>query len=199
MDIHVGDVLELKKEHPCGSRRWLVLRVGMDFRLRWEQGGKEHPEDSAGGGDGMKEFWSARARSLTPYVPGEQPQGQTFIKLNTNENPYPPSPAALAAIRAAADGALRLYPDPECGVLRQALAETYGLRPENVFVGNGSDEVLALCFQAFFDPGREILFPDVTYSFYPVFAQPCWRGTPSLWCWWTRPMWTSAPPPPWSW
>ncbi len=81
----------------------------------------------------MKEFWSARARSLTPYVPGEQPQGQTFIKLNTNENPYPPSPAALAAIRAAADGALRLYPDPECGVLRQALAETYGLRPENVF------------------------------------------------------------------
>lgn len=119
----------------------------------------------------MKEFWSARARSLTPYVPGEQPQGQTFIKLNTNENPYPPSPAALAAIRAAADGTLRLYPDPECAALRQALAETYGLRPENVFVGNGSDEVLALCFQAFFDPGREILFPDVTYSFYPVFAQ----------------------------
>ena len=119
----------------------------------------------------MKEFWSARARSLTPYVPGEQPQGQTFIKLNTNENPYPPAPAALAAIRAAADGTLRLYPDPECSVLRQALAETYGLRPENVFVGNGSDEVLALCFQAFFDPGREILFPDVTYSFYPVFAQ----------------------------
>ena len=119
----------------------------------------------------MKEFWSARARSLTPYVPGEQPQGQTFIKLNTNENPYPPAPAALAAIRAAADGTLRLYPDPECGVLRQALAETCGLRPENVFVGNGSDEVLALCFQAFFDPDRTILFPDVTYSFYPVFAQ----------------------------
>ena len=119
----------------------------------------------------MKEFWSARARSLTPYVPGEQPQGRTFIKLNTNENPYPPAPAALAAIRAAADGTLRLYPDPECAALRQALAETYGLRTENVFVGNGSDEVLALCFQAFFDPGREILFPDVTYSFYPVFAQ----------------------------
>lgn len=119
----------------------------------------------------MREFWSQRARGLTPYVPGEQPQGQTFIKLNTNENPYPPSPAALAAIRAAADGTLRLYPDPECAALRQALAETYGLRPENVFVGNGSDEVLALCFQAFFDPGREILFPDVTYSFYPVFAQ----------------------------
>ena len=129
----------------------------------------------------MKEFWSARARSLTPYVPGEQPQGQTFIKLNTNENPYPPAPAALAAIRAAADGTLRLYPDPECGPLRQALAETYGLRRENVFVGNGSDEVLALCFQAFFDPEREILFPDVTYSFYPVFAQLyglTWREVP---------------------
>ena len=129
----------------------------------------------------MREFWSARARSLTPYVPGEQPQGRTFIKLNTNENPYPPAPAALAAIRAAADGTLRLYPDPECGALRQALAETYGLRRENVFVGNGSDEVLALCFQAFFDPEREILFPDVTYSFYPVFAQLfglTWREVP---------------------
>ena len=119
----------------------------------------------------MREFWSRRARELTPYVPGEQPQGRTFIKLNTNESPYPPAPAALEAIRAAADGALRLYPDPECTALRGALAEACGLSPENVFVGNGSDEVLALCFQAFFDPEREILFPDVTYSFYPVFAQ----------------------------
>ena len=119
----------------------------------------------------MREFWSRRARELTPYVPGEQPQGRTFIKLNTNESPYPPAPAALEAIRAAADGALRLYPDPECTALRGALAEACGLSPENVFVGNGSDEVLALCFQAFFDPDREILFPDVTYSFYPVFAK----------------------------
>ena len=86
----------------------------------------------------MKEFWSARARSLTPYVPGEQPQGRTFIKLNTNENPYPPAPAALAAIRAAADGTLRLYPDPECAALRQALAEAIAaLAPEDRTAGGG--------------------------------------------------------------
>ena len=119
----------------------------------------------------MREFWSQRARGLTPYVPGEQPRGERLIKLNTNESPYPPAPAALEAIRAAADGDLRLYPDPECTALREALAQTYGLKKEQVFAGNGSDEVLALCFQAFFDPGREILFADVTYSFYPVFAQ----------------------------
>ena len=121
----------------------------------------------------MKEFWSTRAKSLTPYVPGEQPKGRTFIKLNTNENPYPPSPMALAAIREAACESLRLYPDPECTSLREALAATYDLKPEQVFVGNGSDEILALCFYAFFDPGRTILFPDITYSFYPVFADLC--------------------------
>ena len=118
----------------------------------------------------MKEFWSRRARALTPYTPGEQPRQRRLIKLNTNENPYPPSPRALEAIRAAAGEGLRLYPDPEAAELRETLAAVYGLKPEQVFVGNGSDEVLAFCFQAFFDPERPILFPDVTYSFYPVFA-----------------------------
>ena len=118
----------------------------------------------------MKELWSRRARALTPYTPGEQPRDRQFIKLNTNENPYPPSPKALEAIRAAAGEGLRLYPDPEATSLRETLAASYGLKPEQVFVGNGSDEVLAFCFQAFFDPERPILFPDVTYSFYPVFA-----------------------------
>lgn len=118
----------------------------------------------------MKEFWSRRIRDMVPYTPGEQPQGRAFIKLNTNENPYPPSPQVLEAVRAAAGSSLRLYPDPESAALREAVADTYGLRREQVFVGNGSDEVLALCFQAFFDPERTILFPDITYSFYPVFA-----------------------------
>lgn len=118
----------------------------------------------------MKEFWSSRIRGLTPYTPGEQPRERKFIKLNTNENPYPPSPMALSAIRAAADEPLRLYPDPDCTQLREVMAATCGLKPSQVFVGNGSDEVLALCFQAFFDPDRILLFPDVTYSFYPVFA-----------------------------
>lgn len=118
----------------------------------------------------MKEFWSKRARDLVPYTPGEQPRQRNWIKLNTNENPYPPAQKALAAIRAAAGETLRLYPDPECASLREALAATFDLKPAQVFVGNGSDEVLALCFQAFFDPERTILFPDVTYSFYPVFA-----------------------------
>lgn len=119
----------------------------------------------------MKEFWSSRIRNSTPYVPGEQPQGRVFIKLNTNESPYPPSDKVLEAIRGAADGTLRLYPDPECLILRQAVAERFGLKPEQVFAGNGSDEILAFCFQAFFEPGRTILFPDITYSFYPVYAE----------------------------
>jgi histidinol-phosphate aminotransferase len=119
----------------------------------------------------MKQFWSSRARGMTPYTPGEQPKDRKFIKLNTNENPYPPSPAVAEAIRAAAGEGLRLYPDPEGTRLRETVARTYGLKPEQVFVGNGSDEVLAMCFQAFFDPERTILFPDVTYSFYPVYAQ----------------------------
>ena len=118
----------------------------------------------------MKEFWSRRIRDMVPYVPGEQPKDRKFIKLNTNENPYPPSPMALEAIRAAAGESLRLYPDPECAELRDAIAEYHGLPSDMVFAGNGSDEILAFCFQAFFDPDRTILFPDITYSFYPVYA-----------------------------
>lgn len=118
----------------------------------------------------MRELWSQLARSITPYVPGEQPKEGAFIKLNTNENPYPPSPKAVEAIRAAAGDALRLYPDPDCTALRQSIAALHGLEPEQVFVGNGSDEVLALCFQAFFTPRRTVLFPDITYSFYPVYC-----------------------------
>lgn len=118
----------------------------------------------------MKKFWSGRIQDMVPYTPGEQPRDKRFVKLNTNENPYPPSKAVLEAIREAADGTLRLYPDPECVDLRNALAKFYGLAPNQIFVGNGSDEVLAFCFQAFFTPGNPIAFADVTYSFYPVFA-----------------------------
>ena len=118
----------------------------------------------------MKEFWSDRIRSLTPYTPGEQPKDRKFIKLNTNENPYPPAPGVLEAIRENADASLRLYPDPEGMLLRQALAHAYGLEEDQIFVGNGSDEVLAFAFQAFYSPGDEIVFPDITYSFYPVYA-----------------------------
>lgn len=118
----------------------------------------------------MKEFWSERIRGMVPYTPGEQPKGRTFIKLNTNENPYPPAPGVAQAIREAAGESLRLYPDPECTQLRAALAAYHGVTPEQVFVGNGSDEVLALCFQAFFGGQRPVVFPDITYSFYPVYA-----------------------------
>lgn len=118
----------------------------------------------------MKEFWSARIRDAVPYVPGEQPRGRKFIKLNTNENPYPPSELALQAMRDVLNGDLRLYPDPECTALRSAAAQCWGVKPEQVFCGNGSDEILAFCFQAFFDPGRSVVFPKVTYSFYPVYT-----------------------------
>ena len=118
----------------------------------------------------MKEFWSKRIQNITPYTPGEQPKDRQFIKLNTNECPYPPSPKVLAAIREAANDCLRLYPDPECTELRTAIARREGLKPEQVFCGNGSDEILAFAFQAFFDPGRDVVFPKITYSFYPVYT-----------------------------
>jgi histidinol-phosphate aminotransferase len=105
-----------------------------------------------------------------PYTPGEQPKDRKFIKLNTNECPYPPSPKVIQAIREAADDSLRLYPDPECLALRQAIAKREGLKPEQVFCSNGSDEVLAFAFQAFFDPEKEVVFPKITYSFYPVYT-----------------------------
>ena len=119
-------------------------------------------------------LWSAKARNLSPYVPGEQPQHDNLCKLNTNENPFPPSPTVAAAIsQVLADQAdeLRLYPAPESDDLRQALAEWYQLDSNQVFVGNGSDEVLALVFASFFMKERPVLTPDISYSFYPVYAQ----------------------------
>ncbi len=118
----------------------------------------------------MKEFWSKRIKDAVPYTPGEQPKDRKFIKLNTNECPYPPSPKVIEAIKGAADDSLRLYPDPECLALRQVIAHREGLKPEQVFCSNGSDEVLAFAFQAFFDTEREIVFPRITYSFYPVYT-----------------------------
>lgn len=118
----------------------------------------------------MSRFWSPLVHRLTPYVPGEQPRVSNLIKLNTNECPYGPSPRALAAIQAATCDNLRLYPDPTSHALRAAIARRHGLTPEHVFVGNGSDEVLAHTFQALFAHGEPVLFPDVTYSFYPVYC-----------------------------
>ena len=118
----------------------------------------------------MKEFWSGRIRSLTPYTPGEQPKERKFIKLNTNENPYPPSPKVVEAVQKGVDERLKLYPDPDASKLVSALAQSYGVKESQVFVGNGSDEVLAFAFQAFFEEGGTVLFPDITYSFYPVYC-----------------------------
>lgn len=118
----------------------------------------------------MSKFWSPFVKDLVPYVPGEQPKMTRLVKLNTNENPYGPSPKALAAIREQASDDLRLYPDPNCDLLKQAAAEFYGVTPAQVFVGNGSDEVLAHAYHAFFQQGKPLLFPDISYSFYPVYC-----------------------------
>jgi histidinol-phosphate aminotransferase len=121
----------------------------------------------------MSEYWNTRIKNLSPYVPGEQPKDKSLIKLNTNENPYPPSLKVIEAIQKTADDSLRLYPDPECTEFREAVAERYGVKTEQVFAGNGSDEILAFAFGAFFERGEKaerILFPDITYSFYPVYA-----------------------------
>ncbi|MFZ5996489.1 MAG: histidinol-phosphate transaminase [Nitrospirota bacterium] len=118
----------------------------------------------------MSRYWSDLARTIVPYVAGEQPTGRTYIKLNTNENPYPPSPRVIDAIKSTANERLRLYPDPECRELRTAIAEYYDLSIDEVFVGNSSDEVLAFALPAFFNPGSPILLPDVTYTFYPTIA-----------------------------
>lgn len=118
----------------------------------------------------MNRFWSRRIQDIVPYTPGEQPKDRKFIKLNTNECPYPPSPRAIQAIKEAAGDSLRLYPDPECLELRAAIAKREGLDVGQVFCGNGSDEILAFAFQAFFDADREVVFPKITYSFYPVYT-----------------------------
>ena len=113
--------------------------------------------------------FSDNIRRVTPYTPGEQPQ-RKVIKLNTNESPYPPSPQVVEAIRAIKVSKLRLYPDPDCRELRETLAEEYGLEAEQVFVGVGSDDVLSMCFLTFFAGKKPVLFNDVTYSFYEVWA-----------------------------
>lgn len=119
----------------------------------------------------MDKYWSEGIAEIRPYVPGEQPAIAGLVKLNTNENPLPPSPAALEAIRQAADGDLRLYPDPDSTCLREAFAKVHGIAPEYVFAGNGSDEVLAHAFLGLLKHPRPILFPDISYSFYPVYCR----------------------------
>ena len=122
-------------------------------------------------GDPVSPFWSELVRELSPYVPGEQPRLPGLVKLNTNESPFGPSPKVIEAIRAAADDTLRFYPDPQSIRLREALAKYHGVEPEEVFVGNGSDEVLAHAFAALLKQPRPVRFPDVTYSFYPVYCR----------------------------
>lgn len=119
----------------------------------------------------MSRFWSRVVHDLTPYTPGEQPKIANLVKLNTNENPYGPSPAALAAMREEIGEGLRLYPDPRADRLRDAIADYHGVRPTQVFVGNGSDEVLAHTFMGLLNHEAPILFPDITYSFYPVYCR----------------------------
>lgn len=118
----------------------------------------------------MSKFWSPFVKDLVPYVPGEQPKLAKLVKLNTNENPYGPSPKAISAMQAELNDSLRLYPDPNSDRLKQAVADYYGVSAAQVFVGNGSDEVLAHAFHGLFQHGKPLLFPDVTYSFYPVYC-----------------------------
>jgi len=118
----------------------------------------------------MSKFWSPFVKDLVPYVPGEQPKLAKLVKLNTNENPYGPSPKAIEAMQAELNDNLRLYPDPSGERLKQAVADYYGVQPAQVFVGNGSDEVLAHAFHGLFQHDKPLLFPDISYSFYPVYC-----------------------------
>ncbi|THV22346.1 histidinol-phosphate transaminase [Peteryoungia ipomoeae] len=119
----------------------------------------------------MSRFWSSAVHDLDPYVAGEQPKIPGLIKLNTNENPYGPSPRVIEAIQAAAGDRLRLYPDPSSTALRQRLAARFSLTTDQVFVGNGSDEVLAFVFAGLLKHDRPLLYPDITYSFYKTYAR----------------------------
>ncbi|MFT6302436.1 MAG: histidinol-phosphate aminotransferase, partial [Pseudomonadales bacterium] len=118
----------------------------------------------------MSSLWTDTITRLTPYVPGEQRCGVDIVKLNTNENPYPPSPNVLQAIASVSGDQLRRYPDPESVQLRQTLADYHGLSLDEVFVGNGSDEILALTFLAYFTNNKALQFPDISYSFYQVYC-----------------------------
>lgn len=115
--------------------------------------------------------WKDNLIKIQPYTAGEQPDKTDFIKLNANENPYPPSPKVIRAIREFNGENLKKYPSADAVPLRNALAKRFGLECENVFAGNGSDDVLALCFRAFFNSERPIIYPDITYSFYPVWCE----------------------------
>ena len=119
----------------------------------------------------MSRYWSELIKTLTPYVPGEQPQHDDLVKLNTNENPYEPSPLVMRAIAATQADSLRLYPDPESMALKRAFAKLHGLQVNQVFIGNGSDEVLAHTFQALLKHQHPLCFPDISYSFYPVWCE----------------------------
>ena len=118
----------------------------------------------------MSRFLVPRCRSLEEYTPGEQPRDKKYIKLNTNESPYPPSPQTIAAVNAAEISALNLYPDPTCAELKNAIAERYGFERKNIFVSNGSDDILNFSFMAFAGQGGTAVFPDITYGFYEVFC-----------------------------
>ena len=118
----------------------------------------------------MMSSWEEYVRTVEPYTPGEQPDRQDVIKLNTNENPYPPAPGVVAALKAFDTDRLRLYPEPTCKVLVDAIADYYGVKSSQVFTGVGSDDVLAMIFMTFFNSKKPILFPDITYSFYDVWA-----------------------------
>lgn len=118
----------------------------------------------------MSDLWENNVRKVIPYTPGEQPKETDIIKLNTNENPYPPSPRAEKILREYESGRMRLYPDPDATVLVEALAERYGLKPSQIFVGVGSDDVISVAFMTFFNSEKPVLFPNITYSFYDVWA-----------------------------
>jgi histidinol-phosphate aminotransferase len=119
----------------------------------------------------MEKLWEKNIRKIEPYVPGEQSKDKNIVKINANENPYPPSPKAIQAIKDFSAEKLRFYPDANALPLKEALASYYNVESKNVFLGNGSDDVIALCFQTFFCSDKPIAFPDITYSFYPVWCR----------------------------
>lgn len=119
----------------------------------------------------MSKFWNEKVKNIEAYVPGEQPKDKKYIKLNTNENPYPPSEKAMEAMKNAVNGDLKLYPDPTCSELIKKIAAFYNVGEDEVFIGNGSDEILAFSFMTFFSKDKKILFPDISYTFYKVYAE----------------------------
>ena len=119
----------------------------------------------------MSIYWNDHVKTLEPYVPGEQPKDKKYIKLNTNENPYGPSPKVIDAIKNAVCDDLKLYPDPTCSNLSMEIAKYYHINDDEIFIGNGSDEILAFVFMTFFQKDRKVLFPDISYTFYNVYAE----------------------------